>query len=77
MADGKQITIDEQTQYPFSEDVTLTIGGLGKKGTATFPLYLRIPDWTGDAHVQVNGQSVDCSVGKGLLRINRTWREGD
>lgn len=77
VADGKQITIDEQTQYPFGEDVLLTIGGLGKKGAVTFPLYLRIPDWAGDAHVQVNGQSVGCSVEKGLLRIKRTWKEGD
>lgn len=74
---GKTVVIDEQTRYPFSEDVLLTLGGLGKKGTATFPLYLRIPRWAGDAHVQVNGQSVDCEVTAGLLRISRAWQDGD
>lgn len=74
---GKKVTIDEQTRYPFDEDVLLTIGGLGKKQTATFPLYLRIPAWAGDAHVQVNGQGVDCMTTEGLLRISRTWKDGD
>lgn len=77
VADGQQVTIDEQTRYPFGEDVLLTIGGLKKKGTATFPLYLRIPAWAGDAHVQVNGQSVDCVPAEGLLRITRAWTNGD
>ncbi|MGN0233302.1 MAG: beta-L-arabinofuranosidase domain-containing protein [Bacteroidaceae bacterium] len=75
--DGKKVTLDEQTRYPFSEDVLVTIGGLGKKVTATFPLYLRIPAWAGDAHVQVNGQTVDCTPQEGLLRISRTWQDGD
>lgn len=74
---GKKVTIDEQTRYPFDEDVLLTIGGLGKKQTATFPLYLRIPAWAGDAHAQVNGQSVDCMTTEGLLCISRTWKDGD
>lgn len=74
---GKKVTIDEQTRYPFDEDVLLTIGGLGKKQTATFPLYLRIPAWAGDAHMQVNGQSVDCMTTEGLLCISRTWKDGD
>ena len=77
VGDGQKIIIDEQTQYPFSEDILVTISGLGKKGTVRFPLYLRIPEWAGDAHVQVNGQTVDCMPREGLLRISRTWREGD
>lgn len=77
VADGQQVTLDEQTRYPFDEDVTISISGLGKKATATFPLYLRIPAWAGDAHVQVNGQSVDCIPTEGLLRITRAWTNGD
>ena len=77
VGEGQKIIIDEQTQYPFSEDILVTISGLGKKGEVRFPLYLRIPEWAGDAHVQVNGQTVDCMPREGLLRISRTWREGD
>lgn len=74
---GQRVTLDEQTHYPFGEDVLITVGGLGRKGSATFPLYLCIPAWTTDAHVQVNGQTVDCRPTQGLLRISRTWKDGD
>lgn len=74
---GQRVTLDEQTHYPFGEDVLITVGGLGRKGSATFPLYLRIPAWTTDAHVQVNGQTIDCRPTQGLLRISRTWKDGD
>ena len=77
VADGQEVVIDEQTQYPFSEDIKLTISGLKKKTTATFPLYLRIPTWTEGAHITVNGKTVDCKVSSGLLCINREWANGD
>ncbi len=76
VAGGQEITLDEQTRYPFSEDILLTVG-MKKKQTATFPLYLRIPTWTVAAHVAVNGQTVPCQVKSGLLRIEREWRDGD
>lgn len=77
VGNGQRVTLDEQTHYPFGEDVLITVGGLGRKGSATFPLYLRIPAWTTDAHVQVNGQTIDCRPTQGLLRISRTWKDGD
>ena len=54
----------------------MKVSGLKKK-TSTFPLYLRIPTWTKGAHITVNGQTVDCKVSTGLLRISRQWAEGD
>jgi hypothetical protein len=86
VADGQLVTIDEQTHYPFEEDVTLTmsIGKDKKKGkkraenAVAFPLYLRIPTWTPAAHVSVNGTSVPCQVTRGgLLCIQREWHAGD
>ena len=38
VGEGQKIIIDEQTQYPFSEDILVTISGLGKKGEVRFPL---------------------------------------
>ena len=77
VADGQTITIDEQTHYPFSEDILLTIGGLKKNQAVSFPLYLRIPTWTNGAHVMVNGKTVDCQVHSGLLQIQNEWKNGD
>ena len=76
VADGQEITLDEQTCYPFSEDIRLTIG-MKKKQTVAFPLYLRIPSWTQAAHVTVNGETVPCLVRSGLLQIKREWKDGD
>lgn len=74
VADNKKITIKEETNYPFDENITLTIA----KGKAEFPLYLRIPSWTKDAEVYVNGekQAVAPVSGK-YYRISRVWSKGD
>lgn len=74
VADGKKITIKEETNYPFDENITLTIA----KGKAEFPLYLRIPSWTKNAVVTVNGEKVDAEPVSGkYLRISRHWKKGD
>ena len=83
VADGQTVTIDEQTRYPFEEDVRLTfeLNKPKKQKTdksVTFPLYLRIPTWTTNAHVTVNGETVSCDVTSGgLLCIRREWTTGD
>ena len=67
-------TIEEQTAYPFREDVTLLVktarGG-------EFPLMLRIPAWANGATVSVNGQPVDGVKPGEFLRIARAWKAGD
>lgn len=77
VADGQLVTLDERTNYPFSEDIQITVGGLKKNQTASFPIYLRIPTWTKGAHVTVNSQTVSCQVKSGLLRISHEWKNGD
>lgn len=75
VADGKEVTITETTNYPFDETVSLTIG---TKSEVSFPLYLRIPAWAKDCSVKVNGQSqpVDEANGK-YIRLERAWANGD
>lgn len=77
VGDGQEVTLDEKTRYPFGEDISVAVSGIGKKRTADFPLYFRIPSWTKGAHVTVNGKTVPCRVESGLLRIANTWKDGD
>ena len=77
VAGGQEVTLDVSTNYPFSEDIAITVGGLKKNAKAAFPVYLRIPSWTEGAHVTVNGSTVDCKVEKGLLCIQHEWQNGD
>lgn len=74
VADNKKVTVTETTNYPFDENITITID----KGKAEFPLYLRIPTWTKNAGVYVNGekQTVTPVSGK-YYCISREWKKGD
>lgn len=74
VADNKKVTVTETTNYPFDENITITID----KGKAEFPLYLRIPTWTKNAEVYVNGekQTVTPVSGK-YYCISREWKKGD
>ncbi len=75
VADGKNVTITETTNYPFDEVVTLKVG---TESNVTFPLYLRIPQWAKDCAVSVNGeaQAVAAAEGK-YVRLEREWKDGD
>lgn len=75
VGDGTEVTIAEETDYPFGETVTLK---LSLPGPARFPLHLRIPGWCENASVQVNGK--DARVPAAALSyavVDRQWRDGD
>ena len=75
VADGKQVTVQEETNYPFDDTVNFTIL---KGASCTYPVYLRIPSWTQDAEVFVNGERVATAPVSGkYLRLERRWRKGD
>ena len=71
---GVEVTVDETTEYPFRDRVSLTVA---PSATVRFPLYLRIPAWAIDAAIAVNGQKVDGVRAASFQRIEREWRKGD
>lgn len=74
VADNKKVTVTETTNYPFDENITITID----KGKAEFPLYLRIPTWTKNAEVYVNGEKQTVAPVSGKYYcISREWKKGD
>jgi len=74
VGDGTTVTINETTDYPFSDTITLT---LSTPKTLAFPLSLRIPNWCAHPVVHVNGQSVSAQAGPAYVKLNRTWNNGD
>ncbi|MBR7828781.1 glycoside hydrolase family 127 protein [Actinospica sp. MGRD01-02] len=68
------ITITEDTGYPFTDTVTLTVS---LSAPATFPLYLRVPGWCASPSIKVNGQSVSAPAGPAYTSVTRTWSNGD
>lgn len=75
VADGKSIEIIEQTNYPFEESVKFIIN---TSGNVNFPFYLRIPTWTVNPSIILNGETLSAELVNGkYLRIEREWKNGD
>src|SRR5215468_11528225 len=73
--DGAKLGLRQVTQYPFSPQVTVRVTA---SPPAEFAIYVRIPAWTVDPVLSVNGKRVDDPARPGTFAaIKRTWSEGD
>lgn len=74
VAGGKRASFDMLTDYPFREKVTLKYTG----EEAEFPLTLRVPGWSDETVITVNGeaQSLKSPVAA-FHMISRNWENGD
>ena len=71
------ITLTQETEYPWDGSVALRIEQLKVRRDTAFDLALRIPSWTNEPIVLVNGERVALQQEKGYLIINRVWKKGD
>jgi hypothetical protein len=75
VGDGTTVRVVEETDYPFSDTITLR---LTTPKAVKFPLYLRVPRWCEGATATINDMAAST---KGLpltyLRLDREWKEGD
>ena len=71
---GAQLTVREQTGYPFKGLIRLD---LEVTPAAKFPLLLRIPAWAEGAEVRIRGGSSEKARPGSFHRIDRTWKTGD
>ena len=75
VGNGTNITIQEQTNYPFDDNILFTFH---TEENTTFPFYLRIPSWTKQASVSINGKKSNLKPVSGkYLCIHREWKDGD
>jgi hypothetical protein len=75
VADGKTVSIHEETHYPFDEKIRFE---LHMKEKTRFPLYLRIPSWCDSARFYVNGKLMDMNSNAAsytIIEIN--WNDKD
>jgi hypothetical protein len=77
--DGTEVTITEETRYPFEDTVRLIFSN---PQAARFPLYLRIPSWCEKPEVKVNGAdewhgSIQSTGGGAYICVKRIWSNGD
>jgi DUF1680 family protein len=74
MGDGAWLTLVQNTRYPQDGDVMLTVR-LGQ--ARRFNLRLRIPAWSDDTRVAVNGAELPPVLAGRYLSLEREWRDGD
>jgi uncharacterized protein len=69
------VTLVQETGYPETETIALT---LAMKQNANFSLNLRVPAWSKDMSVKVNGTDagISCKAGEWAV-LNRAWNSGD
>ncbi|KAH7312966.1 secreted protein [Rhexocercosporidium sp. MPI-PUGE-AT-0058] len=69
----RSTTIKQTTTYPVSDTTTLQITGSG-----TWTMRIRIPAWSSNVKITVNGASAGVSTTPGsYAAISRTWATGD
>ena len=74
LAHDLSISIRQQTDYPNSGQVTLSVE---PSKSATFPIRLRIPRWCDRTHVSINGKTSIQTPEDQFLTLKRQWKSGD
>jgi len=87
-----KVKLVQQTNYPFDENINITIDSLDEN--QTFTLRLRIPAWTGSQFVpgelyqyfdknpqkweiSLNGKKLRAKAKDGFISIRKKWKAGD
>jgi Beta-L-arabinofuranosidase, GH127 catalytic domain/Beta-L-arabinofuranosidase, GH127 middle domain/F5/8 type C domain len=75
VGDGAKVTMTEQTHYPFEDEIEFV---LATPRLVTFPLYLRVPGWSREAGLTINGDGQTLQTHPlEYIRIDRAWADGD
>ncbi|HXJ85402.1 MAG TPA: beta-L-arabinofuranosidase domain-containing protein [Candidatus Binatia bacterium] len=70
-----RFALTQSTEYPFENTIKMQVTA---SQPAEFAIYVRIPAWTVDPVLSVNGKSVSEPVRPGTFAaIKRTWNDGD
>lgn len=75
LSNGGKVSLSQETNYPWDGKIKITI-----KETASDPysLFLRIPAWTKNAQISINGKHQADNLNSGTYaELNRVWKKGD
>jgi DUF1680 family protein len=74
LAEGIKISLSQETDYPLDGKVKIIIKEASKKA---FPIHLRIPRWTENPVLNINGKKLDQPTPGTYAKIEREWESGD
>ena len=73
LTSGQTVELIQKTEYPKNGDVAITVN---PDMPAEFTLSLRIPKWSEETVLEVNGEKVNVTPGT-YATLKRTWKKGD
>lgn len=73
LKNGAAIKLEQQTNYPWSGDVTIII----QEAPKDMALFLRMPGWCKQATVKVNGGIVKPVMQQQYMTLTKAWKKGD
>ncbi|HIE08348.1 MAG TPA: glycoside hydrolase family 127 protein [Armatimonadetes bacterium] len=72
---GRVVEVEQRTNYPWDGQVELT---LRPNPEGEFSLFLRIPGWSKESEIFVNGEKVEIEPKPGtFVELRRAWKKGD
>lgn len=71
-ADGSELELTQQTDYPWQGNVVITID----KAPAAMPIHLRIPAWCKNAVIRYKGTTQNVKGGQ-YIKLEKGWKAGD
>lgn len=71
---GQTVAVTTETQYPKEGAVYLSVD---PEKEEVFTIRLRIPEWSAETTVSVNGEQVQAVEPGSYLSLERTWKPGD
>ncbi len=75
LADGETFALSQETDYPWDQQVKITIHDAPNYAVA---LMLRIPGWTDGAALKLNGEPIRLALQpKTYVEVKRVWQSGD
>lgn len=78
VANGVEVQIQEETNYPFDESIKFNISFTDPKVKSTsFPLHLRIPEWCENAEIKINGKLWGKPTASSISKVYNEWKNGD
>ena len=75
LSDGSKVSLAQETNYPWDGDIKITVKATGNK---PYSMFFRIPAWTSNASLKVNGKTESLLLTPGTYaELNRKWKTGD
>ena len=72
---GKKITVTEETDYPFRDNISFQIKTIAP---VKFNFQFRVPEWCSNATIQVNGETLSKTPKAGtFVAVQREFHDGD